>query len=341
MGNFRSGIPLGPPHPVLSVRKLAFILKTTPEKLILLSKTAGRHYSPFDRKEVKSNGKIKWRHIDGPSISLKIIQKKINKFLLKDIVSSLPEGMTGGILDRSIFKNAEKHVNQEAIATLDLKDCFPKNNNKKIFSVWRNYLKAGNDVASILTKLTTFQRRLPQGSPTSSSLCNLALFRLYKKMEKYCNEKGLNLSLYVDDVTISGKTEIVRSAISEIVNFIQNEGYAVRKNKVEIMTADKTQKTTGVVVNKKISISRKTREKVRKEIVEMSKMEKFSARRLKSLWGKIHHIRQASLKHGDRLLDLANLLLLDKLGSVFYERITSEKEITRECKNTKRHRYGL
>ena len=339
--NYKDEIFLKDPHPILSVRKLAFLLKTNPSKLKQLSETAGNYYSPFDRRQARGNGKFKWRHLDSPSNPLKNIQKKINKLLLRSVVNSLPEGMTGGISGRSIFNNAIKHINQEAVATLDLKDCFPKTNNKRIFKVWRNYLKAGNDVSSILTRLTTFQRRLPQGSPTSSSLCNIALTPLYKKIENYCHNKNLNLTLYVDDVTISGKSTAVRSATGGIINIIQKEGYAVRRNKVEIMTSDKAQKTTGVLVNKKLSISRKIREKIRMEIIGLAKMETLPSKRLRSLWGKIYHVKQASQKHGDKLADLANLLLLDKLESKAYQNTTLEKEITRKCKNTRRHKYGL
>jgi transcriptional regulator with XRE-family HTH domain len=327
--------------PILSVNKLAFALKVKPSELKKLSKTAGSYYDPFDRKQIKDDGKVKWRHIDNPAPKLKEIQRKINKILLKAVVESLPIGMTGGIGGRSIFTNAAQHLNQKAVATLDLKDCFPKTNNKRVFKIWRNHLGASESVASILTKLTTFQRRLPQGSPTSSSLCNIALFPLYKKIKKYCLKEKLNLTLYVDDITISGGLQPIRRAVGNIVYLIQKEGYAVRRNKIKIMPARVRQKTTGLIVNKKISVSAKTREEIRKEIFILSRKELFSVGRIKSLWGKINHVKQADLKQGEKLSNLAHSFLLDLLNSKVYERIVQKKDITRRCKCTKKHKYGL
>ena len=329
------------PFPILSVNKLAFILRTKPNELKKLSENAGNYYTPFDRKQIKDNGKVKWRHIDNPAPKLKKIQQKINRVLLKAKVESLPTGMTGGIKGRSIFTNAAQHLNQKAVVTIDLKDCFPRTSNKRIFRVWRNHLGTSECVANILTKLTTFQRRLPQGSPTSSSLCNLALFPLFKKTKRYCQKEKFNLTLYVDDITISGQTIPIRLAIGRIINFIQEEGYAVRRNKIKIMTASVQQKTTGLIVNKQLSVSAKAREEIRKEIFILSRQEMFSSKRMRSLWGKINYIKKVSPKQGGKLASLAHTLLLDTLASHSYENVTSEKEVTRECKNKRRHKYSL
>jgi hypothetical protein len=328
-------------YPILSVRRLASLLAVKPQTLRDLAKVAGTQYNPFDRKQVKSNGRVKWRHIDNPSKPLKFIQQKINKNLLNGVVQSLPEGMTGGISGRSILDNARRHLSQQSIAVLDLKDCFPKTSNKKIFKIWRNYLGAGEEVASLLTKLTTFQRRLPQGAPTSSSLCNVVLFPLYKKIEKYTTKNGLSLSLYVDDVTISGKNKTIKLAIPVVIGFIQKSGYAVRRNKIEIMTSNTPQKTTGLLVNRKISVLHKTREGLRRDIIVLSRQQKLSSHDFASIEGKINHIGRTSKEHADKLKDFANLLLLDKLDPNFYGEATSKKDETRVCKNTKRHKYGL
>lgn len=327
--------------PILSFNKLAFMLRIEPNELKKLSKTAGNYYEPFDRKIIKENGKVKWRHIDNPTFRLKKIQQKINKVLLKTAVKSLPSGMTGGISGRSIFTNAIQHLRQQAVATLDLKDCFPKTDNKRIFKVWRNYLGTSESVANILTKLTTFQRRLPQGAPPSSSLCNLSLLPLYRKIEKYCIDQNLNLTLYVDDITVSGKSEAVRQSIRHIVKIIQENGHAVRKSKVKIMLANRQQKITGLVVNKKMSISTKRREGIRKEILNLSNQGVFSSKKMTAIWGKINYVKHVSPKQGEKLANFAHTLLLDMLDSEDYEKIVSEKDVTRKCKNTKRHKYGL
>ena len=265
--------------PLISVNKLSFLLKTDSDDLKNIAKSVGNFYKPFDRKQIKENGDIKWRHIDNPLPELKKIQRKINKVLLSGVIKSLPNSITGGRASQSIFTNASHHINQEAVATIDLKDCFPKTNNLRIFRVWRNYLKNGIQISDILTKLTTFQRRLPQGAPTSSSLCNLALFPLHLKILNYCIDNELNLTQFVDDITISGKAKSVRQAINRVILLIQSEGYAVRKRKVKVMLANKQQKITGLIVNRKISISSKFIESVRKEIIDSSNQGKITKKR--------------------------------------------------------------
>lgn len=326
--------------PLNSIKKLSFLLKTNPNDLKKIAKSAGNFYQPFDRKQIKENGDVKWRHIDNPLSELKKIQRKINKILLTNVIQSLPTSITGGRTNQSIFTNASYHTNQEAVVTIDLKDCFPKTNNLRIFKVWRRYLGNGEQVSDMLTKLTAFQRRLPQGAPTSSSLCNLVLLPLHLDILKYCNKNELNLSQFVDDITISGEKVKVIEAIDNVISIIQSQGYAARKRKVKVMLSYRQQKTTGLIVNKKISISKKFIENVRKEIIILSNQEKISENTIKSILGKINHIKLISQKDGDKLTNLAHNILFDTLDSTQYEKATTTKDLTRKCKHTNRHKYG-
>jgi hypothetical protein len=323
-----------------SVNMLSSLLHLKTKELKIISKTTGRFYKPFDRKQVKANGKVKWRHIDNPLINLKIIQRKINKILLNPVIETLPNTITGGRSGQSIFTNASQHLSQEAVATIDLKDCFPKTDNKRIFKVWRNYFKYGDQCSDILTKLTTFQRRLPQGSPTSSSLCNLALLPLHLEILKYCQSKSLNLTQFVDDITISGSKDEVERSIGIIIKLIQKNGYSVRRDKIQLMFSNNQQKTTGLLVNKKISIAKKYRENVRNDIVRLSNKILISKVNLKSIIGKIKYINIVMPVEGDKLMNLLNLIVLDKIEIDRYELLTNDKDTSRNCKHTARHKYG-
>lgn len=290
--------------PINSVNKLASLLRINSKELKNITKMAENLYSPFDIKQIKENGDIKKRHIDNPLPKLKSVQKKINQLLIKNAINQLPPSITGGRVNQSIFTNASKHTNQEAVATIDIKDCFPMTKEHRIFRVWRNHLKNGVQVSKMLMKLTVFQKCLPQGAPTSSSLCNLALLPLHLRILDYCNRNDLNLTQFVDDITISGKVNKVRLAIKKIILIIQIDGYSVRTKKVKIMLAKDRQKTTGLVVNRKVSIPKKFINSVRKEIIESSSRNKTKT---KSIFGKINHISIVSHKKGDKLRNLINL----------------------------------
>lgn len=312
-----------------SVNLLSSLLHLKPKELKIIAKTAGRFYKPFDRKQVKANGKVKWRHIDNPLSNLKVIQRKINKIILNPVVETLPHTVTGGRSGESIFTNASQHLNQEAVVTIDLKDCFPKTDNRRIFKVWRNYFKYGDQCSDILTKLTTFQRRLPQGSPTSSSLCNLALLPLHLEILKYCQSKSLNLTQFVDDITISGSKVEVKRSITSIIKLIQSYGYSVRRNKIQLMLSNNQQKTTGLLVNKKISIAKKYRENVRRDIVNLSNKISIDKNSINSIVGKIKYINAVMPSDGDKLINLLNLIVLDKIEVDKYELLINDKDTDR------------
>ena len=168
--------------PLVSLSNLESLLNLKREELRKIAETVGRHYRPYD---LHKNGTSKWRHIDNPNHSLKSVQKRILKNILNKRLHYLPNGMTGGISGKSVVENAKIHVKRDCIGIVDIKDCFPNTNHLKIYNVWKNYFGCGEKTVGILTQLTTFQDRLPQGAPTSPLLCNLSLASIFKEIEIY------------------------------------------------------------------------------------------------------------------------------------------------------------
>lgn len=319
--------------PILSLNKLAWTLNVRATTLKKVAEEAGRYYKPFDIRQIKKGSKVKLRHIDNPRGELKNIQNRINKRLLREVMLSMPKGMIGGVAGKSILDNAMYHVSQEVVVTIDLKNCFPNTDHTRIFKVWRNYLGNGDEVSRILTQLTTFQTRLPQGAPTSLPLCNLALLPLYKNIRKYSREHGLNLTLYVDDIAISGEAGVPQKSIERIIKIIQKEGYSVRRSKIKIMPLSKQQKVTGIVVNKKASIALEKRQGIRQEILNLAKRENPTRRDLQVIWGKINHVSRVSALQGNKLADFAKLMLPAEGRETYKE---PETEIVK-CSCTKKH----
>lgn len=320
--------------PLRSTRLLEHLLKIDRKQLKKLAALAGRYYKPFDRLEADEIGNKKWRHIDNPIDELKIIQRAINKKILREAMLSLPNGMMGGVTGKSTRDNAKFHLNQEMVLTLDLKNCFPNTNNRKVYRVWKETLGCGRVNASILTRLTTFQTRLPQGAPTSLALCNLTLLPLFDDIQDYTSAYNLNFTLYVDDITISGKASTVQSSIGSVINLIQGYGYSVRHNKIRIMPASVQQKTTGIIVNKKTAIAIQKVEEIRGQILNMARKKTITKNDLDSIWGKINYIGSISPARGERLNRFAEMLLPDS-AEVYAKPINYK---IRKCTCTKRHK---
>lgn len=206
--------------PLVSMRQVEFVLGKSREDLRKIASYAGRYYHPFDRR--REIGKGKWRHIDNPKGELKLLQKRIQKHILSKI--NLPDTMVGGIPGRSIRANAKIHEGQQRLVTLDLKNCFPRTTDLKVFEAYRKILKCSSEIASLLTKLTTFQKRLPQGAPTSSILANFTLLPMHDEICAIAKKFDLRCSIYVDDIAFSGVSAY--EAIDEIIYAIQRHGHS-------------------------------------------------------------------------------------------------------------------
>lgn len=320
---------------LISLKRLEFILHTSREELKKIANSVGSYYQPYD---LHKKHTIKWRHIDNPDGELKKLQKIINKSIFKQFISLLPERMTGGITGKSIIDNAKNHVGKECILILDIKDCFPNTNHLKILHIWRTYFGCGNTTARILTQLTTFQTRLPQGAPTSSILCNFALLPIFGKINSYASLNNLSFSIFVDDITISGKKNNVIKSIKPTIKILRDHHYAVRKKKIKIITSGYSQKTTGINVNKKLSVSRKEINEIRKLIVESAKLKGYLPSTLiNKINGKTNFVKQISPNNGKKLEELAKKLLVAPIKNIKKE---SEDDI-RACRNFGRsHEYS-
>lgn len=302
--------------PIDSVSRLADLLGLTPDDIKKVAIIAGRYYKPFDiYKGVRSDGTTKWRHIDNPLNDLKDLQTRIYRKLLRPLAPDLPQYLTGGMPKRSIIDNASFHIGQPAIVALDIENCFPSISHKRIFEVWRKDLGCIPDVASLLTKLTTLQTRLPQGSPASPILCNLALRPLADEINSYAEGQGLNFSIYVDDVTLSGDPQVVREAIGPVIKMVARHGYALNRQKILIMDANELQRVTGVTTNQKATIQRQKIQEIRQSILDLAaRQHSATATELNSMWGKIQHVKNIAPDKGKRLDNLAQRLIGDTVG---------------------------
>lgn len=292
--------------PINSGTRLSEILGIDKLTLLEVAKTIKSHYSSFDQYQEKGE---KWRHIDSTSKILKKIQKRINKRILRPVIRTLPDGMIGGVIDRSLKDNGIPHIHQEIVVRIDLKNCFPNTTDKTIFRVWRSYLGCGEKTASLLTRLTTFERRLPQGASTSPSLCNLALLPLFSRIKNLALTNGFQVTLFVDDITISGSIQIVLNAIGPIIGYIHKNGHAIRNKKINKMPQNTKQITTGMILNKNLGVESSKVEEIRRLILQQSHKTKVSKQIYDTIIGKIQQVKSLSDSQGEKLLKLSEMIL--------------------------------
>ena len=123
------------------------------------------------------------------------------------------------------------------------------------------------DIANLLSHLLTLDGSLPQGAPSSPSLCNVIARNLDKILNEYCYSLNLKYTRYADDLVISGDI-ISEENISEIKERIESENFYINYTKFKLYTPNESVRhLTGLVINNGVvNIPRKTRRKVRQSV---------------------------------------------------------------------------
>lgn len=192
------------------------------------------------------------RTIEAPSDELKKIQLWIKENIL-DIFnpSQYAKGFKKGV---SIYDNALPHVGKKLVINIDLKDFFPSIGYKEIYKIFR-YIGYTDGVSKLLTKLcTNIQDVLPQGSPASPALSNLVSLKLDKRLSRLAKSIDADYTRYADDITFSGDDSISRY-VDLIKRIINEEGYEINEGKFRLQYSFQRQEVTGLIVNKKVSVS--------------------------------------------------------------------------------------
>lgn len=222
-----------------SVNKLAQLFFSSLTHLEAL-KTDEKHYSCWD--ETKKNGAT--RRIEAPNNNLKKVQKRIADLLQR---IQPPDYLMAPVKKRSYVDNAAVHCGAKVFLSLDIQDFFPSCTSKKVFWFFHTKMECASHVANLLTKLVTFKGHLPQGSPCSPILAYFSYLDMWQEIENICKNSGYSLSIYADDITISGPM-VYKKDVWKIKQVLFRHGHQYNKQK-ERQIIDKPAKVTGVIVS--------------------------------------------------------------------------------------------
>jgi RNA-directed DNA polymerase len=167
--------------------------------------------------------------------------------------------------DKSIPKMALKHVNKAVVISVDIKEFFHTIKQNQVMLLFQN-LGIGAMPARTLSELCTFKAFVPQGALTSPKLSNIISARSFgPQIKAYCDGKGLILTIYADDITVSSDDPNlnVGEVISAITNIVTQNGFRVNTRKTKVMRRHHRQYVCGVVVNEKTNLIRRERLRLR------------------------------------------------------------------------------
>lgn len=283
---------------IRDIRHLCYRLKCNERELLKFSKYPNRYYH---------YGKIVTKNKERPTATpIGRFGEIVNnvKYLLNHI--KLPDYLHGGIKGRSPVTNASCHIGKAAVLNFDLEDFFPSVKSYLVYRLFSKRLGCSRVVAEILTKLVTLNGGVPQGSPTSTVVTNLVIIPLCERLKGLANNHRCDYGQFVDDGAISGPAYIenLRCLIDKIIR--QERFRASPKlHKRLTMYRNQEQIVTGVRVNTGIDAPHEKLSKVMDELNQLKATinsgEKLAPKKIRSIQGKIQHIKALKKARGLRL----------------------------------------
>ncbi|MFZ3621461.1 reverse transcriptase family protein [Leclercia barmai] len=330
--------PYYPFRPISSISILAKTLGIHEKLLLNLANKIDDSYTEF-----LVNVKDKDRTVYEPKHDLKRLQKRINHRIFEKVC--YPLYLQGGIKDtsnkRDYVENAKTHckIKPNIIINIDIKSFYDNIKADCVYNVYKNFFNFPDDVSILLTKLTTFRNKVPQGACTSSYLANLIFFNTEYHLVSKFRSKNICYTRLLDDVTLSSNKQLnedtISSSIKDVVAMFRkyNLKHNNKKTKVEQQkNAKNSFKITGLWVgHAKPKTTRDDRRYIRllvKICENKYKEEKYSLE-YHALWNKTSGL----IAKLTRLQQSNHPALRERMSNIFPLYDDKEKEkIVRECK---------
>jgi len=304
----------------------------------------GRKWGPLYRHVVLQQG-AKRRYLLVPNPVLKRVQKSLLRLLQPGIDSSLHDSVVGARARRPtpIFSNASAHLHRKFIASFDIKDFFPATTVNELIRGLRHIatrtpkavdparrtlyperlssvleeIAWTDDLRVFVVRLGTHRGRLPQGSPLSPLLANIAFSpfddALAARFQQLFGRSKVKYTRYFDDLTISylpsggpdaamTPAQFQSRCQSIIEDVLQNSPFRLNAKKSRASDTTDGHPVTGLIVRRrKINLPRHGRRELR-SIIHIVQRQDFvgAARRWHQLEGR-GEAKFESIRRGHRL----------------------------------------
>ena len=212
-------------------------------------------------------------HLSDAAPRLKKIHKAIHR-LLKGV--DLGDSAYGGVPGRSHYSNATEHCRKRFIYKLDFKSIFPFHISLSSFSTCLGHeLKCSEDVASILTKLCTFQGQVPQGLRNKHGHSKFSMLRFGRSNQRIGQKIQLKIYALCRRLNILWRLFSIYDLFKMLKNIIKSKSWiALNDAKEGLVGKGQAQLVTGLNVKRaKPRISRSYKRAVRYENFNLSRCE--------------------------------------------------------------------
>lgn len=215
-----------------------------------------------------------YRKISAPKEGLSDILHFLNRIF--QAMYRPHENVMGFIEKRSVVDNAKRHLNQNYVYNIDLKDFFPSVEEKRVFQkLQEKPYCIKRCIASKIANLCCIRTAdkngelktvLPQGAPTSPTLTNMICEELDYKLNNLAKKFCLNFTRYADDITFSSMHNVYQDNskfINNLKSIIEEQGFRINERKTRLKKKGSRQEVTGLKVNCKTNVSKKYVKQIR------------------------------------------------------------------------------
>lgn len=298
---------------IFDTKHLSLLIGIEPSNLTKMVFAAEKHYNQI-RIPKKAGG---YRELDIPSYDLKYIQH----WILDNILYHIPvsDYAYGFLPNKSIVDNAKIHLGKHCVVNMDIKDFFPSISFDRVFRIF-DYYGYTKEISFVLSKLCTYQGKLPQGSPASPYISNIACKKLDARLSALAKAYEADYSRYADDITFSGTNDIKKIEVPS-TSIINDEGLELNEKKTHISYPHERQEVTGLVVNgDHVSIPREYKRSLQQELYYCMKygvedhMKRIGCGKAfykEHLYGKIYFIKMVEPIVAEKYFKLANQINWD------------------------------
>ena len=207
------------------------------------------------------------------------------QWILDNILRKLPahDAAHGFVTTRSTVTNALPHVGRSVVLNADLKDFFPTVTFPRVRGLFQllGYSPAAATILALICTesprrvatysgktfhVATGPRALPQGACTSPALSNLVARRLDARYSGIAKKLNWTYTRYADDLTFSADGDAAKNTgylLARIRHIAQDEGFTVNEAKTRVQRKSTAQSVTGIVVNTRPGVRRKTARRLR------------------------------------------------------------------------------
>lgn len=294
-----------------------------------------RHYHYIWKQKPSGSARL----LEIPKSNLRAIQRQIHTQILQQIPPhSACHGFRKGHSCRSY---AEPHCAKPVVIRMDLQGFFTSIPLRRIHAIFET-VGYRTEVARLLAGLCSNQvppqvlaanqnlswrelkqyktPHLPQGSPVSPALSNLAAFRLDVRLSSLMNKMGGAYTRYADDLAFSGNftTASIHRLYALVCHIVMVEGFSLNPRKTKIMHRGVRQNLTGLVVNQHVNYPRYKYDKLKAILFNCSRYGVESQNREKHddfkmhLQGKIAYVRSINPQRANKLERLFGRIDWDK-----------------------------